>query len=58
MSRFKQNTIDKLEHTLTQLSTIKRGLNNNTLDAQQVILIIDKIYKLVEDAQNMRNLDE
>lgn len=58
MSRFKQNTIEKLENAKTQLETIKRGINNNTLNAQSVILIVDKVYKLVEDAQEMRNLDE
>ena len=58
MSRFKQNTIEKLENAKTQLETIKRGINNNTLNAQSVILIVDKVYKLVLDAQEMRNLDE
>ena len=58
MSRFKQNTIEKLENAKTQLETIKRGINNNTLNAQSVILIVEKVYKLVEDAQEMRNLDE
>ena len=58
MSRFKQNTIEKLENAKTQLETIKRGINNNTLNAQSVILIVDKVYTLVEDAQEMRNLDE
>ena len=58
MSRFKQNTIEKLENAKTQLETIKRGINNNPLNAQSVILIVDKVYKLVEDAQEMRNLDE
>ena len=58
MSRFKQNTIEKLENAKTQLETIKRGIQNNTMDATSVILIIDKVYTLVEDAQEMRNLDE
>lgn len=58
MSRFKQNTIEKLENAKTQLDSIKRGINNNTINAQSVILIVDKVYKLVEDAQEMRNLDE
>ena len=58
MSRFKQNTIEKLENAKTQLNTIKRGINNNTINAQSVILIVEKVYKLVEDAQEMRNLDE
>ena len=58
MSRFKQNTIAKLENAKTQLDSIKRGINNNTINAQSVILIVDKVYKLVEDAQEMRNLDE
>jgi len=58
MSRFKQNTIEKLENAKTQLETIKRGIQNNTMDANSVILIIDKVYTLVEDAQEMRNLDE
>tara|TARA_B100000902_G_scaffold205560_1_gene195972 strand:+ start:249 stop:425 length:177 start_codon:yes stop_codon:yes gene_type:complete len=58
MSRFKHNTIEKLENAKTQLDTIKRGINNNTLNAQSVILIVDKVYTLVRDAQEMRNLDE
>ena len=58
MSRFKQNTIEKLENAKTQLETIKRGINNNTLNAQSVILIVDTVYTLVRDAQEMRNLDE
>ena len=58
MSRFKQNTIEKLENAKTQLETIKRGIQNNTMDANSVILIIEKVYKMVEDAQEMRNLDE
>tara|TARA_Y100000592_G_scaffold66565_1_gene103464 strand:- start:349 stop:525 length:177 start_codon:yes stop_codon:yes gene_type:complete len=58
MSRFKFNTIEKLENAKTQLQTIKRGIQNNTMDANSVILIIEKVYKLVEDAQEMRNLDE
>ena len=58
MSRFKQNTIEKLENAKTQFETIKRGINNNTLNAQSVILIVDKVYTLVRDAQEMRNLDE
>jgi hypothetical protein len=58
MSRFKFHTIEKLENTKTQLETIKRGIQNNTMDANSVILIIEKVYKLVEDAQEMRNLDE
>ena len=58
MSRFKQNTIEKLENAKTQLETIKRGINNNTLNAQSVILIVDEVYTLVRDAQEMRNLDE
>ena len=58
MSKFKFNTIEKLENAKTQLDSIKRGINNNTLNAQSVILIVDKVYKLVEDAQEMRNLDE
>ena len=58
MSRFKHNTIEKLENAKTQLETIKRGINNNTLNAQSVLLIVDKVYKLVLDAQEMRNLDE
>ena len=58
MSKFKFNTIEKLENAKTQLETIKRVINNNTLNAQSVILIVDKVYKLVLDAQEMRNLDE
>ncbi len=58
MSRFKFNTIEKLENAKTQLQTIKRGIKNNTMDDNSVILIIEKVYKLVEDAQEMRNLDE
>ena len=58
MSKFKFNTIEKLENAKTQLETIKRGIQNNTMDANSVILIIDKVYTLVEDAQEMRNLDE
>lgn len=58
MSKFKFNTIEKLENAKTQLETIKRGISNNTLNAQSVILIVDKVYKLVLDAQEMRNLDE
>ena len=58
MSKFKVNTIEKLENAKTQLDSIKRGINNNTINAQSVILIVDKVYKLVEDAQEMRNLDE
>ena len=58
MSKFKFNTIEKLGNAKTQLDSIKRGINNNTINAQSVILIVDKVYKLVEDAQEMRNLDE
>jgi hypothetical protein len=58
MSKFKFNTIEKLENAKTQLDTIKRGIQNNTMDANSVILIIEKVYTLVEDAQEMRNLDE
>lgn len=58
MSKFKFNTIEKLENAKTQLETIKRGIQNNTIDANSVILIIEKVYKMVEDAQEMRNLDE
>lgn len=58
MSKFKFNTIEKLENAKTQLETIKRGIQNNTVDANSVILIIEKVYKMVEDAQEMRNLDE
>ena len=58
MSRFKRNTIEKLENAKTQLDSIKRGINNNTINAQSVILIVDKVYTLVRDAQEMRNLDE
>ena len=58
MSGFKFNTIEKLENAKTQLQTIKRGIQNNTIDANSVILIIEKVYKMVEDAQEMRNLDE
>ena len=58
MSKFKQDTVEKLENAKTQLDSIKRGINNNTINAQSVILIVDKVYKLVEDAQEMRNLDE
>ena len=58
MSKFKFNTIEKLENAKTQLETIKRGIQNNTVDANSVILIIEKVYKMVEDAQEMSNLDE
>ena len=58
MSKFKFNTFEKLENAKTQLETIKRGIQNNTIDANSVILIIEKVYKMVEDAQEMRNLDE
>ena len=56
MSRFKQNTIEKLENAKTQLDSIKRGINNNTINAQSVILIVDKVYTLVRDAQEMLSL--
>ena len=42
MSKFKFNTIEKLENAKTQLETIKRGIQNNTIDANSVILIIEK----------------
>ena len=58
MSKFKFNTIEKLENAKTQLESIKRGIQNNTMDANSVILIVDKVYTLVRDAQEMRNLDE
>jgi|TARA_B100001094_G_C17931031_1_gene670761 hypothetical protein len=58
MSKFKFNTIEKLENAKTQLESIKRGIQNNTMDANSVILIVDRVYKLVENAQEMRNLDE
>ena len=57
MSKFKFNTIEKLENAKTQLETIKQGIQNRKLDAESVILIVDRIYKLVDTAQEMRNLD-
>jgi|TARA_R110002050_G_scaffold72902_5_gene157036 hypothetical protein len=58
MSKFKFNTIEKLENAKTQLETIKQGIQSRKLDAESVILIVDRIYKLVDTAQEMRNLDE
>ena len=58
MSKFKFNTIEKLENAKTQLETIKQGIQSRKLDAKSVILIVDRIYKLVDTAQEMRNLDE
>ena len=58
MSKFKFNTIQKLENAKTQLETIKQGIQSRKLDAESVILIVDRIYKLVDTAQEMRNLDE
>ncbi len=57
MSKFKFNTIEKLENAKTQLETIKQGIQSRKLDAESVILIVDRIYKLVDTAQEMRNLD-
>ena len=58
MSKFKFNTIEKLENAKTQLETIKQGIQSRKLNAESVILIVDRIYKLVDAAQEMRNLDE
>ena len=57
LSKFKFNTIEKLENAKTQLETIKQGIQSRKLDAESVILIVDRIYKLVDTAQEMRNLD-
>ena len=58
MSKFKFNKIEKLENAKTQLETIKQGIQIRKHDAESVILIVDRIYKLVDTAQEMRNLDE